>query len=290
MPMQKEDFKRIFKLMHGKPVTIRTLDPPLHEFLPNRDAVIDKLAELRARGGPDKEIEKLEGLLQRIEERREANPMMGHRGCRVGITFPEITEMQVRAMFEAACEVASEGSKVELEVMIPLVGFATELVNQRQVAEKTAREVLKKHDMQIKYHVGTMIEVPRSALTADEIARHADFFSFGTNDLTQMTLGFSRDDTQKFMPEYIERAIIKDDPFRTLDQTGVGQLIEMAIKKGRAANPRLKIGICGEHGGDPESIEFCHRMGMDYVSCSPLRIPIAKLAAAQAALAEKLSS
>ncbi|MCD6221308.1 pyruvate, phosphate dikinase, partial [bacterium] len=213
----------------------------------------------------------------------------GHRGCRLGITYPEITEMQARAIMEAACELKKEGVEVIPEIMIPLVGNVNELKNQKEVVIKVAEEVMKKYGVKVKYMVGTMIEIPRAAVTADQIAEEAEFFSFGTNDLTQMTLGFSRDDVAKFLPIYIDKKIIKDDPFMTLDQEGVGQLVKMGIEKGRKTNPSLEIGICGEHGGDPESVKFCHRVGMNYVSCSPYRVPVARLAAAQAAVEEKIS-
>jgi pyruvate,orthophosphate dikinase len=236
---------------------------------------------------PEK-IKEKEKLLERVEQLHEFNPMLGHRGCRLGITYPEITEMQARAIMEAACELAKEGETVIPEIMIPLVGNVEELKHQKEIVVKVAEEVMKKYGVKIKYMVGTMIEVPRAALTADEIAKEADFFSFGTNDLTQMTFGFSRDDVGKFLFYYLEKKILKDDPFMTLDQNGVGQLIKIGIEKGRKTNPNLEIGICGEHGGDPESVKFCHRVGMNYVSCSPYRIPVAKLAAAQAAIEEKL--
>lgn len=280
LPYQKQDFIEIFKVMEGLPVIIRTLDPPLHEFLPHEKEQIEDLAE---KIGVDVSV-----LEDRIASLKEANPMLGHRGCRLGIAYPEITEMQARAIFEAAVEVTKEGKKVIPEVMIPLVGFVEELKRQKAIVDKVADEVMKKAGIEIDYMVGTMIELPRAALTADEIAKEAQFFSFGTNDLTQTTLGVSRDDAQgTFLRSYMEDGVLESDPFQTLDQTGVGQLIEMATKKGRKSNPELEVGICGEHGGDPESVKFCHRVGLDYVSCSPPRVPIARLAAAHAVIEEK---
>ena len=281
LPMQKEDFKGLFKVMREKPVTIRTLDPPLHEFLPTEK--------------DEKEIQKLatrmgipfEQLYAKVISLHEANPMLGHRGCRLGVTYPEITRMQARAIMEAACEVAREGMDARPEIMIPLVGDVGEFKNQRDVVEAVVREVLEEYGAEIEYHIGTMIEVPRGAMTADEIAEHAEFFSFGTNDLTQTVFGISRDDAGKFLPAYLTKKIWEHDPFARLDQKGVGGLMEIAVRKGRSIRPDIKIGICGEHGGDPSSVEFCHRIGLDYVSCSPYRIPIATLAAAQAAIKEK---
>ena len=279
LPFQKDDFKGLFKEMEGYGVTIRTLDPPLHEFLPksiNEAHVLSKKLNIPA-----------DYIWARSQELHEFNPMLGHRGCRLGITYPEITEMQVRAIISAACELAQEGKKVVPEIMIPLVGHLTELQNQKTLAMKIAEETMKTYDTKIEYMVGTMIEVPRAAVTADEIATEAEFFSFGTNDLTQMTFGFSRDDSGKFTKIYLEKKILKDDPFKTLDQAGVGKLIQMAVEKGRKTRNNLKLGICGEHGGDPQSVKFCHRIGLDYVSCSPYRVPIARLAAAQAVIEEK---
>jgi len=279
LPMQREDFIGIFEVMNGLPVIIRTLDPPLHEFLPKDDESIKELAS-------EMHIS-FDELKQIVISLHEANPMLGHRGCRLGITYPEITEMQARAIFEAACEVTKKGIKVIPEVMIPVVMEAKELAHQRTIVDRIAQETIKKYGVKLKYMIGTMIEIPRAALTADEVARVADFFSYGTNDMTQTTLGFSRDDVAKFVPKYIELGLLKDDPFKTIDINGVGKILEIGIKLGRKTNPKLEIGICGEHGGDPNSIHFCHKIGMDYVSCSPYRIPIARLSAAHAALQEK---
>lgn len=281
LPMQKEDFKGIFKVMKGKPVTIRTLDPPLHEFLPIEQKDIQKLAD--DMGVP------LEQVLAKIQSLHEANPMLGHRGCRLGVVYPEITAMQVRAIIEAACEVKKEGTDVHPEIMIPLVGHVAELRNQRKVVTEVAEAVMERTGTKVKYTVGTMIEVPRGALTADDIAHEAEFFSFGTNDLTQTVYGISRDDAGKFLPGYLEAKIWEHDPFDRLDQVGVGQLMKIAVEKGRSTRPDLKIGICGEHGGEPSSVEFCHRIGLNYVSCSPYRVPIARLAAARAAITEMRS-
>jgi len=279
LSMQRNDFVQIFKVMDGFPVTIRTLDPPLHEFLPKDDAAVEKLAQ---RMGI-----KVEQVKQTMHRLHEENPMLGFRGCRLGITYPEITEMQARAIFEAACQVKQEGVKVMPEVMIPLVSVVTELALQRQLVVRVAEEVFAKAGVRVDYLVGTMIEVPRAALTADDVARQADFFSFGTNDLTQMTFGFSRDDAGKFLPTYEKLGILGANPFETLDTEGVGSLVRLCVRLGRRAKPSLKIGICGEHGGDPDSIAFCHQVGMNYVSCSPYRVPVARLAAARAALREE---
>ena len=301
LPMQRKDFAGLFEAMEGFPVVIRTLDPPLHEFLPKRENLMVDLARLPHADAKDKKEmskaynipvgelkKKLPELLHRVEELHEFNPMLGHRGCRLGIVYPEITEMQARAIFEAAVQVAKKGKKVIPEVMIPLVGSARELELQKEIVEGVAKEVLGKAGLtNLKYLIGTMIEVPRAALTADKIAEHAEFFSFGTNDLTQTTFGLSRDDYTKFSKFYEDVKIFKSDPFGALDQEGVGMLIEMAIAKGRQQRPGMEIGICGEHGGEPSSVEFCYRVGMDYVSCSPYRVPIARLAAAQAAIVKK---
>ncbi|MBI3552661.1 MAG: pyruvate, phosphate dikinase [Elusimicrobia bacterium] len=275
-PLQKQDFLAIFRQMKGYAVTIRTLDPPLHEFLPRTHEEAERLC---AKLGFD-----VKKVWAKSQELRESNPMLGHRGCRLGITYPEITEMQVRAILSAACELRKEGQKVIPEIMIPLVGHVSELRHQKARAAAAAEEVFSRYKTRVPYRLGTMIEVPRAALTADEIAAEADFFSFGTNDLTQMTLGYSRDDYGRFMRKYLEIKVMTEDPFKSLDRTGVGQLVRMAIAKGRAARPGLKVGICGEHGGDPSSIGFFHDAGLDYVSCSPYRVPVARLASAQAAL------
>ncbi len=283
---QRKDFKEIFNAMQGMPVTIRTLDPPLHEFLPRREEIeaeIDKLD--KDTDSYEEEVDRLERTLRRIDELHETNPMLGHRGCRLGVMYPEITEMQTRAIIQAACDLAKDKKKIFPEIMIPLVGHVNEFINQKEVVERVANEIIAKSKAKkLEYKIGTMIEIPRAALTADEIAEHADFFSFGTNDLTQMAMGFSRDDAGKFLSYYVESGILPEDPFVSIDQTGVGQLIEMGKEKGKKARPDLKVGICGEHGGDPNSIDFCHRIGLDYVSCSPFRVPIARLAAAHATL------
>jgi len=279
LPMQREDFEGLFETMAGYPVTIRLLDPPLHEFLPHGKDEVGALA--RAMKLPAARLERLVASLV------EANPMLGHRGCRLGITYPEITEMQARAIFEAACRVVSRGKKVTVEVMIPLVALVEELRRQTEIVRRVAREVFQAEGRAVPYLVGTMIELPRAALTADAIAKDAEFFSFGTNDLTQTTFGLSRDDAGRFLPFYVEHGILKDDPFQVLDQEGVGKLIELAVRLGRSTRADLKIGICGEHGGEPASVKFCHHVGMNYVSCSPFRVPIARLAAAQAALEEQ---
>ena len=279
LPMQRADFEGLFEAMSPYPVTIRLLDPPLHEFLPHTREEVATLA--RAMKLPAVRLERLVASLV------EANPMLGHRGCRLGITYPEITEMQARAIFEAACRVVSRGQKVTVEVMIPLVALVEELRRQTAIVRRVAREVFQAEGRAVPYLVGTMIELPRAALTADEIARDAEFFSFGTNDLTQTTFGLSRDDAGRFLPFYVEHGILKDDPFQVLDQEGVGKLMTLAVRLGRSTRSDLKIGICGEHGGEPASVKFCHHAGMNYVSCSPFRVPIARLAAAQAALEEQ---
>ena len=276
LPYQRADFKGIFSAMEGLSVTVRLLDPPLHEFLPHEEAQIDELA--KAFGKTSQYVHK------KMDDLKEFNPMLGHRGCRLGITYPEITAMQTRAIIEAAAELLKEGKKIFPEIMVPLVGHYKELENQAKVIRDTADAVQKEKGIKVEYALGTMIEVPRAAVTADEIAQHAEFFSFGTNDLTQMTSGFSRDDSEHYLPYYIQKGIYPQNPFQVLDWEGVGKLIEIAIERGRKTNPKIKLGVCGEHGGDPASIGYCHRVGLDYVSCSPYRVPIARLAAAQAAL------
>jgi len=283
LPMQKEDFKGIFKAMDGLPVTIRLLDPPLHEFLPKHEELLVELTTLKATNGDKDKIKEIEELLHKVESLREVNPMLGLRGCRLGINYPEISEMQTRAIFEAACELTKEGYKVLPEVMIPLVGTVKELKLQREITDKVAKETFEKYSVQVDYLVGTMIELPRAAITADKIAQEAEFFSFGTNDLTQTTFGFSRDDAEgKFLDRYLETGVLEQNPFEVLDREGVGELVKIGIEKGRTTKPNLKVGICGEHGGEPNSVEFCHLVDMNYVSCSPYRVPIARLAAAQA--------
>ncbi len=276
LPLQRKDFTGIFKAMDGLPVTVRTLDPPLHEFLP-KDTESQKEMAKNLGVSINKIKEKVQNLL-------EVNPMLGHRGCRLGITYPEITKMQAQAIMEAACNLVKKGVKVYPEIMIPLIGTVEELENQKKVVQETVDEVIEKKGTKVKYLIGTMIEIPRAAITADKVAEQAEFFSFGTNDLTQMTYGYSRDDAGFFLQEYIDKKILVKDPFQSLDQEGVGLLVDMGIKKGRKTNPDLKVGICGEHGGEPSSIDFCHRVGMNYVSCSPFRVPIARLAAAHSAL------
>ena len=279
LPLQREDFEGIFEAMKGRPVTIRTLDPPLHEFLPHSDKEIAELAG---------ELGITESKLKnKIESLSEFNPMLGFRGCRLGVVFPEITEMQARAIIEAAVNVAKKGTAVKPEIMIPLVAHVNEFKLQEDIVRRVAKEVMNEKGKKINYLVGTMIELPRAALTADEIAERAEFFSYGTNDLTQTTFGLSRDDAGKFLPSYVQKDILPSDPFESLDQSGVGQLVEMGTKKGRSTRKNLKVGICGEHGGEPSSVEFCHRTGLDYVSCSPFRVPIARLAAARAVVNEK---
>ena len=287
LPLQRDDFYGVFKAMHGSPVTIRMIDPPLHEFLPKREDLMVEIAKLEAgKGGSGLASKKT--LLKRVEELHEFNPMLGHRGVRLGITYPEITEMQTRAIISAACQLKKEGQKVVPEIMIPLVGLVKELRDQKLVVDRVASETMKEYGVKVDYLVGTMIEVPRGALTADEVAKEAEFFSFGTNDLTQLTFGFSRDDIGKFLGVYQEKKILERDPFQSLDATGVGQLVEIASKKGRASRADLKLGVCGEHGGDPASIHFFQKVGLDYVSMSPYRVPVARLAAAQAALSVKV--
>ena len=279
LPYQRDDFEGLFRAMDGYTVTIRFLDPPLHEFLPHTDEEIKPLAESLGMT--------FEALKNRVESLKEFNPMMGHRGCRLAITYPEIAKMQTRAVIEAAINVQNEGKTVIPEIMIPLVGTVKELKYVKNIVVETAKEIIKEKGADLKYEVGTMIEIPRAALTADEIAEEAEFFSFGTNDLTQMTFGFSRDDATKFLGDYYKKKILEQDPFATIDQTGVGKLVAMATELGRKTRPNIHLGICGEHGGDPKSIDFCHRVGLDYVSCSPFRVPVARLAAAQAAINNK---
>ena len=279
LPMQREDFIGIFKVMEDRPVTIRTLDPPLHEFLPHTDKELQELAE--DLGVPFQKIK------ERVESLKEFNPMLGHRGCRLGITYPEITEMQAQAILEAACEVKKQGIDVKPEIMIPLVSHVNELKEQEKVVRDVAKKVFEKYGFEVDYKVGTMIEVPRAAVRADQIATVAEFFSFGTNDLTQTTFAMSRDDSGKFIPFYLEHEILPYDPFQSIDEEGVGVLMDWGVKRGRETRNDLKVGICGEHGGDPQSVEFCHRINLDYVSASPYRVPISRLAAAQAALKEK---
>jgi pyruvate,orthophosphate dikinase len=286
LPMQREDFFGLFKVMDGLPVTIRTLDPPLHEFLPSAEELRNKIRALEAAADNKEEIERSKKILARVESLHELNPMLGHRGCRLGITYPEITEMQSRAIFEAAVQAKRAGMNPKPEVMIPLVGLKNEFENQEAVVHRVAREVFAAEGVRVDYLVGTMIELPRACIVADEIAQNAEFFSFGSNDLTQTTFGFSRDDAAKFLPIYFERGVLKHDPFAVLDGEGVGQLIRMAIHKGRRMRPHLEIGVCGEHGGEPASIRFLYEAGVDYVSCSPYRVLTARLAAAQAAASE----
>jgi pyruvate, orthophosphate dikinase len=288
LPLQREDFYGVFKEMKGEAVTIRTIDPPLHEFLPKREELMVEIARMEESGKQGKELEERRKLLHRVEQLHEFNPMLGHRGVRLGITYPEITEMQARAILEAACQLQKEGLSVVPEIMIPLVGDVKELRDQKDIVDRVAEQVMQEQGVRIKYLVGTMIEVPRGAVVADQIATEAQFFSFGTNDLTQMTFGFSRDDVGKFLRIYQEKKILEKDPFATIDIEGVGALVAMGVDKGREARRDLKVGICGEHGGDPASVHFFHKTGLDYVSASPYRIPVARLAAAQAALSVKV--
>ena len=288
LPLQRDDFYGVFKAMHGSPVTIRTIDPPLHEFLPKREDLMVDVARLESTGKKGRELEEKKMLLARVEQLHEFNPMLGHRGVRLGITYPEITEMQTRAIMEAACRLNKEGLKIVPEIMIPLVGHVKELRDQKAVVDRVAAQVMKEQNVRIKYLVGTMIEVPRGAMTADQIASEAQFFSFGTNDLTQLTFGFSRDDVGKFLRIYQEKKILEKDPFASIDTEGVGAVVRTGVLLGRKARPDLKIGICGEHGGDPASIHFFEQVGLDYVSASPYRVPVARLAAAQAALSVRV--
>jgi len=286
LPLQKQDFIGLYREMQGYPVTIRLLDPPLHEFLPKREELMVEIAQLELTGSDGAKLEEKRRLLARVEELHEFNPMLGLRGCRLGITMPEITRMQARAIMEAACELAKEGKKIVPEIMIPLVGMVAEMKSQKDLVREVAQETMKRYNVKLSYLVGTMIELPRAAVTADRIAEEAEFFSFGTNDLTQTTFGFSRDDAAKFIDQYKTVKIMESDPFAVLDREGVGSLMKTAIVGGRTTRPGIKLGICGEHGGDPSSVEFCHQLGLDYVSCSPFRVAIARLAAAHAALAQ----
>jgi pyruvate,orthophosphate dikinase len=293
LPMQRDDFYGIFKAMDGLPVTIRLLDPPLHEFLPKEEELIEAVATMRAKGVTGPELRTKETLLDKVRELKESNPMMGLRGCRLGLVFPQINKMQVRAIFEAAIAVQKEGIKVLPEIMIPLVGHVNELKFARITLESVAKEVMAEAKVDIAYKFGTMIEIPRAALTADAIAEYAEFFSFGTNDLTQMTFGYSRDDAEgKFLQRYLDgvdidgvkNKVLQNNPFEVLDTEGVGKLMKIAVELGLKTRPDLKLGICGEHGGEPSSIAFAHQIGLAYVSCSPFRVPVARLAAAQANL------
>ena len=305
LPMQREDFLGLFRAMDGLPVTIRLLDPPLHEFLPKREELMVDIATLPNADAKQKKslVEKyrqfgakaagdlkkvLSNLLGRVEDLHEFNPMLGHRGCRLGITYPEITETQARAIFEAAVAMTKEGGKAHVEVMIPLTATLKEMAHQAGIVRRVAEEVFKEKEQEVHYLVGTMIELPRACVVADEIAKEAEFFSFGTNDLTQTTFGFSRDDINKVLPTYLGEGILKQDPFQVIDREGVGELVRMGIERGRKTRPHLEVGICGEHGGEPSSVEFCHQVGMDYVACSPFRVLTARLAAAQAGAGDKL--
>jgi pyruvate,orthophosphate dikinase len=289
LPMQRADFVGLFKSMESLPVTIRLLDPPLHEFLPQREDLLVEIQHLEDTKPRSPKLKGLRSLLARVQELHETNPMLGLRGCRLGIAFPEITEMQVRAIFEAAVAVKAKGADPHPEIMVPLIGSIEEMRNQSTIVRRVAAEVFEAKGVTVNYMVGTMIELPRAALTADQIAEEAEFFSFGTNDLTQTTFGISRDDINHFLPAYLKNGIFKQDPFATLDQAGVGLLVKMATAKGRGTRANLKVGICGEHGGDPESVKFCHKIGLNYVSCSPFRLLTARLAAAQAAVEEKMT-
>jgi pyruvate, orthophosphate dikinase len=290
LPMQRGDFEGIFKVMDGCPVIIRLIDPPLHEFLPSHEELLVEVTELRCEGKNPKLLAEKEAMLRTVGAMRESNPMLGLRGIRLGITMPGIIKMQVRAILEAACNMAKQGVVVKPEIMIPLTGHVNELKVTLGYLEPVAEAVTKEQGMKVEYKFGTMIEVPRGAITAGQVAESAEFFSFGTNDLTQMTFGYSRDDAEgKFLLKYVEDKILPANPFQELDRDGVGFLVQYAVKAGRATRPGLEVGICGEHGGDPSSIEFCHNAGLNYVSCSPFRVPVARLAAAQAALKEKVA-
>jgi pyruvate,orthophosphate dikinase len=288
-PLQKEDFKQIFRYMHDLPVTIRLLDLPLHEFLPKYEDLIAEVSSLRATGTDPDLLESKERILRKVMTLSEHNPMLGHRGCRLAISHPEIYEMQTRAIFEAACELLAEGISVQVEIMLPLVGEANEIRFLRPKIVDSAEKVMNLFGRKVNFKIGTMIEVPRAALTAEEIAKFTEFFSFGTNDLTQATFAFSRDDAEaKFFKDYIDNGILKVDPFEVLDRNGVGKLMRLGVEAGRRGNPQLRVGICGEHGGEPSSVEFCHQLRLDYVSCSPYRVPVARLVAAQAVARERL--
>jgi pyruvate,orthophosphate dikinase len=285
LPFQRDDFEGLFRVMDGLPVIIRLIDPPLHEFLPSHEELLVEVTEMRTKGESGDELEQKEKLLAAVESMREANPMLGLRGVRLGIHRPGVTKMQVRAIFEAAVKVAKDGIDVHPEVMIPLTSHVNELKVQQAALETVAKEVMKEQGLEIDYKFGTMIEIPRAALTAREFAEYAEFFSFGTNDLTQTTFGISRDDAEAgFLIEYQEKGILPRNPFQTIDADGVGRLMEIATREGRETRPDLEVGICGEHGGDPQSIRLCHKIGLNYVSCSPFRVPIARLAAAHAAM------
>jgi pyruvate,orthophosphate dikinase len=284
LPMQREDFVGILKAMGGRPVTIRLIDPPLHEFLPSMTDLLVEVTELRCKDGNNPILAEKEALLEKVADLHEANPMLGLRGCRLSIYFPGIVNMQVAAIIGAACEVKKSGVDVHPEIMIPLIGTVRELSYLKEQLTKVADDTMKAERCKVDYLIGTMIEIPRAALTADEIAPEAQFFSFGTNDLTQMGYGISRDDAGKFLPLYIEKQIFKTDPTDTIDVKGIGRLMKICIEDARKANPTIKLGICGEHGGEPDSVKFCHKLGLNYVSCSPKRIPVARLAAAQAAI------
>jgi pyruvate,orthophosphate dikinase len=288
LPLQRADFHGVFKAMPGLPVTIRTIDPPLHEFLPKREELMVDITRMELAGERGPELEERRRLLRRVEQLHEFNPMLGHRGVRLGITYPEITEMQTQAIIEAACQATKEGVKVIPEIMIPLIGDLKEFQDQKKIVDRVAAETMKAQGVKVKYLVGTMIEVPRGAMTADEIAKEAEFFSFGTNDMTQLTFGFSRDDVGKFLRVYQEKKILDRDPFVSIDVDGVGAIVRTGVELGRRTRPDLKLGICGEHAGDPASVHFFDKIGLDYVSPSPYRIPVARLAAAQAALAVRV--
>ncbi|HOK54332.1 MAG TPA: PEP-utilizing enzyme, partial [Armatimonadota bacterium] len=287
LPMQRKDFVGIFKAMGGRPVTVRLIDPPLHEFLPPLNELLVEVTELRCKDPNSPELKEKETLLAKVQDMHEANPMLGLRGCRLSIYFPGIVKMQVAAIIGAACEVKKSGMDVHPEIMIPLIGTVNELTYIKDQLEEVAKKTMAEESVEVDYMFGTMIEIPRAALTADEIAQHAQFFSFGTNDLTQMGYGISRDDAGKFLPLYIEKGIFKTDPTETIDQKGIGRMMKICVEDARAVNPNIKLGICGEHGGEPESVKFCHKIGLNYVSCSPRRIPVARLAAAQAVIEEQ---